>query len=93
MEDFVDKVNAYVARLAKKCQKKSEEYDYEPNEETKEAMREAQEHISAHKRGEDWATKGAIDTSSVEAMLKSSLSANNFAQKAFDAADKIFLSS
>ena len=68
-------------RLAKKCQTKSEEYDYEPNEETKEAMREAQEHIAAYKRGEDWATKGAVDTSSVEAMLKSSLSANNICTK------------
>ena len=71
LEDFVDKVNAYVARLAKKCQAKKEEYDYEPNEETKEAMREAQERIAAYKRGEEWATRGAVDTSSVEAMLKS----------------------
>ena len=71
LEEFVEKVNAYVARLTKKCQTEKEKYDYEPNEATKEAMREAQEHIAAYKRGEEWVTKEAIDTSSVEAMLKS----------------------
>lgn len=71
LEDFVDKVNAYVARLAKRCQAKKEECDYGPNEETQEAMREAQERMEAYKRGEEWATQGAVDTSSVEAMLKS----------------------
>ena len=39
LEEFVAKVNSYVARLAKKCQAGEE---YEPNEETKAAIREAQ---------------------------------------------------
>lgn len=71
LEEFVDKVNAYVARLAKRCQAKKEEYDYEPNEETIEAIKAAKEHIAAYKRGEEWVFKDVVDTSSVEAMLKS----------------------
>ena len=68
LEDFVDKVNAYVARLAKKCQTKSEEYDYEPNEETKEAMREAQAWKKAYDRGEAWAKEQVYDN--VDDMMK-----------------------
>ena len=71
LEEFVDKVNAYVVRLAKRCQAKKEEYDYEPNEETIGAIKAAKEHIAAYKRGEEWAIKDVVDTSSVEAMLKS----------------------
>lgn len=55
LEEFVAKVNSYVARLAKKCQAGEE---YEPNEETKAAIREAQAHI---KRGEEWAKKDVFD--------------------------------
>ena len=44
-----------------------------PNETTIKAMLEAKEHITAYKRGEKWARKGAIDTSSVKSMLKSCL--------------------
>ena len=51
LEEFVAKVNSYVARLAKKCQAGEE---YEPNEETKAAIREAQAHIEAYKRGEEY---------------------------------------
>ncbi len=52
LEEFVAKVNSYVARLTKKCQAGEE---YEPNEETKAAIREAQahiEHISEVKNGQ-----------------------------------------
>ena len=52
LEEFVAKVNSYVARLAKKCQAGEE---YEPNEETKAAIREAQAHMEAYKRGDVWA--------------------------------------
>ena len=58
LEEFVAKVNSYVARLAKKCQAGEE---YEPNEETKAAIREAQAHIEAYKRGEEWAKKDVFD--------------------------------
>lgn len=60
IDDFVSKVNAYVARLAKKCQAKTFS-DYEPNEETKEAIREGQAHIEAYNRGEKWAMEGVYD--------------------------------
>lgn len=70
LEEFVDKVNSYVARLAKR--KKSEKESLcSFDDETKEAIKEAHTHIEAYKRGEKWAKEGAIDTSSVEAMLKS----------------------
>lgn len=69
LEEFVEKVNAYVARLVKKCQTKEETCDYEPNEEAIEAMEEARAHLAAFNRGEEWAKEGAIDTSSVEAIL------------------------
>ena len=58
LEEFVAKVNSYVARLAKKCQVGEE---YEPNEETKAAIREAQAHIEAYKRGEEWAKNDVFD--------------------------------
>lgn len=58
LEEFVAKVNSYVACLAKKCQAGEE---YEPNEETKAAIREAQAHIEAYKRGEEWAKKDVFD--------------------------------
>lgn len=58
LEEFVAKVNSYVARLTKKCQAGEE---YEPNEETKAAIREAQAHIEAYKRGEEWAKKDVFD--------------------------------
>ena len=58
LEEFVAKVNSYVARLAKKCQAGEE---YEPNEETKAAISEAQAHIEAYKRGEEWAKKDVFD--------------------------------
>ena len=58
LEEFVAKVNSYVARLAKKCQAGEE---YEANEETKAAIREAQAHIEAYKRGEEWAKKDVFD--------------------------------
>lgn len=68
MEDFVDKVNAYVARLAKKCQAKKEEYDYEPNEKTIEAMKEAQAWKKAYDNGEKWAQEQVYD--SVDDMME-----------------------
>ena len=73
LEEFVAKVNAYVDKLGKKVKeaKKEEEVNYIPNEETMEAIREAQAHHEAYKRGEAWALEGNVDTSSVEAMLKS----------------------
>ena len=55
LEEFVAKVNSYVARLTKKCQAGEE---YEPNEA---AIREAQAHIEAYKRGEEWAKKDVFD--------------------------------
>ncbi|WP_233402006.1 hypothetical protein [Segatella copri] len=58
LEEFVAKVNSYVARLTKKCQAGEE---YEANEETKAAIREAQAHIEAYKRGEEWAKKDVFD--------------------------------
>lgn len=58
LEEFVAKVNSYVARLAKKCQAGEE---YEPNEETKAAIRETQAHMEAYKRGEEWAKKDVFD--------------------------------
>lgn len=71
LEEFVAKVNAYVARLAKKSQSKQEVCDYEPNEETIEAIKEGMAHIAAIKDGTVDPNEGVIDTSSVEAMLKS----------------------
>lgn len=58
VDEFIAKIRSYAERLAKKCQVKEEECDYEPNEETIEAMREAQEHMAAYKRGEKrkWAS-------------------------------------
>ena len=61
IDEFVSKVNAYVARLAKKCQTKAEVYDYEPNEETKEAIKEGMAHLEAYKRGDEWAKEGVYD--------------------------------
>lgn len=55
LEEFVEKVNAYVARLVKKCQTREETCDYEPNEETIEAMEEARAWREAYDRGEKWA--------------------------------------
>lgn len=43
----------------------------EPNKETIEAINEGKKHIEAYKRGEEWAMKDDVDTSSVESMLKS----------------------
>lgn len=57
LEEFVAKVNSYVARLAKKSQGE----EYEPNEETKAAIREAQAHMEAYRRGEEWAKKDVFD--------------------------------
>lgn len=71
VDEFIAKIRSYAEHLEKKRQEKEEGCDYEPNEETIEAMHEAQEHMAAYKRGEKWATQGAVDTSSVEAMLKS----------------------
>jgi len=52
LEEFVAKVNSYVARLAKKCQAGEE---YEPNEETKALFvkpRLTWKHISEVKNGQ-----------------------------------------
>ena len=70
LEEFVDKVNSYVARLAKRS-KSEKEPIHCPNDETKEALKEAYTHIEAYKKGEKWAKEGTVNTSSVEAMLKS----------------------
>ena len=71
LEEFVAQIKDYAARLAKKYQTRADDYVYEPNEETKDAIREAKAHMSAIKCGKVNANEGAIDTSSVEAMLKS----------------------
>lgn len=71
LEEFVAKVKSYAERLVKKNQVKKEDYEYEPNEETKAAIREAQEHIAAIENGTISANDNVVDTSSVEAMLKS----------------------
>lgn len=70
LEEFVDKVNSYVAHLTKKNKSEKESICC-PNDETKEAIKEAYSHIEAYKKGEKWAREGAVDTSSVESMLKS----------------------
>lgn len=70
IDEFVSKVNAYVASLAKKGQT-DDAACTEPNKETIDAINEGRKHVAAYNRGEEWAMKGCVDTSSVESMLKS----------------------
>ena len=58
LEEFVAKVNSYVARLAKKS---NEDDSYVPNQETKEAISEARSHIEAYKKGEECAKEKVFD--------------------------------
>ena len=58
LEEFVAKVNSYVARLAKKS---NVDNIFVPNEDTKEAIREAQSHIEAYNKGEEWARNEVFD--------------------------------
>lgn len=62
IDDFVSKVNAYVASLTKKCQAKKNEIVYEPNEETKEAIKESQAWKKAYDKGEQWAREHVYDS-------------------------------
>ena len=62
IDEFVGKVNAYVASLAKKCQPKKNEIVYEPNEETKEAISESQAWKKAYDKGEQWAKEQVYDS-------------------------------
>lgn len=71
IDEFVSKLNAYAASLIKKCQANDMTNYLEPNKETIEAINEGKKHIEAYKRGEEWAMKDDVDTSSVESMLKS----------------------
>ena len=69
VDEFVSKINSYVARLTKKS--KSANECEELNKNTEQALQEAHAHIQAYKKRELWAESGSVDTSSVEAMLKS----------------------
>lgn len=69
IDEFVSKINSYVARLTKKSISVNDGKDL--NKETEEALQEAHAHIQAYKKGESLAETGSIDTSSVQAMLKS----------------------
>lgn len=58
LEEFVAKVNSYVAHLAKKS---IVDDNFVPNKDTKEAICEAQSHIDAYKKGEEWARNDIFD--------------------------------
>ena len=57
LEEFVAKVNSYVARLAKKT---DIDDNFVPNKDTKEAIREAP-HIEAYNKGAEWAKHEVFD--------------------------------
>ena len=61
LEEFVAKVKGYAERLVRKSQARKENYEYVPNEETKAAIREAQEHLEAYNKGEQWAMEELYD--------------------------------
>lgn len=58
LEAFVEKVNSYVAHLAKKS---NVDEEFVPNQETQEAIQEARTHIEAYKKNEEWAKKNVYD--------------------------------
>ena len=61
VDEFIAKIRSYAERLAKKCQAKEEECDYEPNEKTIEAIKEAQAWRKAYDNGEKWAKEQVYD--------------------------------